>query len=248
MKNMFGIIFFCALTASAHAQQMSAGSQVLVSGRADLKVVNDQAVISFYAEEVDKDKTLAATRVNQKMKAGIEFIKREYKEIELSTRNYHSSQVYEEVSGKNANGMPTVKQQATGWRVGQYLDLKTRDLKNLPAMVAYLQRTLALNNVRFELSDEVNKRVEAERIVAGYKNLNEKIAMIAQAMGRQVSDFVIDSIDFEGGEINRGDNRAYGRLVTVSGSNVRGDKIVEPDFEPGMSAISIRVDAKLRVK
>ena len=248
MREIFGIIFFCALTASANAQQMSVGSQVLVSGRADIKVVTDQAVISFYAEEVDKDKTLAASRVNQKMKAGIEFIKREYKEIELSTRNYHSSQVYEEVSGKNANGMPTVKQQANGWRVGQYLDLKTRDLKNLPAMVAYLQKTLALNNVRFELSDEVNKRVEAERIIAGYKNLNERIAMIAQAMGRQVSDFMIDSIDFEGGEIDRSDNRASGGFVTVSGSNVRGDKNVEPDFEPGMSAISIRVDAKLRVK
>lgn len=227
---------------------MSAGSQVLVSGRADIKVVNDQAVISFYAEEIDKDRTLAATRVNQKMKAGIESIKREYKEIELTTRNYHSSQVYEEVASKNANGMPIVKQQANGWRVGQYLDLKTRDLKNLPAMVAYLQKTLALNNVRFELSDEANKRVEAERIVTGYKNLNERIAMIAQAMGRHSSDFIIDSVDFEGGEIDRSPNRAYGRVVTVSASNVRSDKIVEPDFEPGMSMVSIRVDAKLRVK
>jgi len=104
VKKILGLFLFCVLTASAHAQQMSAGSQVLVSGRADIKVVNDQAVISFYAEEVDKDKTLAATRVNQKMKAGIEFIKREYKEIELTTRNYHSSQVYEEVASKNANG------------------------------------------------------------------------------------------------------------------------------------------------
>jgi len=105
-----------------------------------------------------------------------------------------------------------------------------------------------LNNVRFELSDEANKRVEAERIVAGYKNLNERIAMIAQAMGRHSSDFVIDSVDFEGGEIDRSPNRAYGRVVTVSASNVRSDKIVEPDFEPGMSMVSIRVDAKLRVK
>jgi predicted secreted protein len=248
MKLILGILVVSVLASPVYAQKIGAGAEVLISGRADLKVTNDQAVVSFFIEEVDKDKTLAATRVNQKMKAGIEFIKREYKEIELSTRNYHSSQVYEEVASKNANSMPTVKQQANGWRVGQYLDLKTRDLKNLPGMVAYLQKTLALNNVRFELSDEVNKRVEAERIVAGYKNLNERIAMIAQAMGRQVSDFIIDSIDFEGGEIDRSPNRAYGRMVTASASNVRGDKIVEPDFEPGMSAISIRVDAKLRVK
>lgn len=248
MKNILGLFFFCVLTASVHAQQMSAGSQVLVSGRADIKVVNDQAVISFYAEEVDKDKTLAAARVNQKMKASIDFIKQEYKKIELSTRNYHSSQVYEEVASKNANGMPTVKQQANGWRVGQYLDLKTRDLKNLPAMVAYLQKTLALNNVRFEVSDEVSKRVEAERILAGYKNLNERIEMIAQAMGRHASDFIIDSVDFEGGEIDRNANRTYGKFFTASVSNARSDKIVEPDFEPGSSIISIRVDAKLRVK
>lgn len=67
-------------------------------------------------------------------------------------------------------------------------------------------------------------------------------------MGRPVSDFIIESIDFEGGEIGRSANRAYGRVVTVFGSNVSGDKVVEPDFEPGMSAISIRIDAKLRVK
>lgn len=248
MKNILGLFLFCVFTASAHGQQMSVGSQVLVSGRADIKVVNDQAVISFYAEEVDKDKTLAATRVNQKMKTSIEYIKQKYKGIELSTHNYHSSQTYEEVASKNANGMPIVKQQANGWRVGQYLDLKTPDLKNLPAMVAYLQKTLALNNVRFEVSDELGKRVEAERILAGYKNLNERIAMIAQAMGRQTSDFIIDSVDFEGGAIDRSPDRTYGRFFTSTVSNVRSDKIVEPDFEPGTSVISIRVDAKLRVK
>jgi hypothetical protein len=85
-------------------------------------------------------------------------------------------------------------------------------------------------------------------IAAKVASPNERIAMIAVAMGCQVTDYIIDSIDFEGGEIGRGANRAYFGVVANFTSNVRGDKMVESEFELGICAISIRVYTKWRVK
>ncbi|MFZ6648288.1 SIMPL domain-containing protein [Undibacterium sp. TJN25] len=239
------VIAVIALPAAlpAHAQQVS-GALVTVSGSADIKADNDQAVATFFIEEQDKEKDKAASRVNQKMKTGTDIIKKEDPQALLTTRGYYTYPVYaDEVA--SASSQPRKRTQ-TGWRVGQYLEVKTQNLKQLPATTAVVQKVLALNGLSFGLSDAAAKKLEAERLEASYKNLLEKVGVIAAAMGRKPVDAVIESVNFDGNDNAEPVFRAAPMMMAKS-SRMDAD-VAEPSFEPGITTLNARVVGKIRLK
>lgn len=244
MKKITGLIFASVIALPVSAQQMNTGTSITVSGYADIKADNDQAVATFFIEEQDKDKALAASRVNQKMKAGTDLIKKEDAQAQLATRGYYSYPIYSDEASVTVN-QPRKRQQ-TGWRVGQYLEMKTQNLKQLPATAAAVQKTLALNGISFGLSDVAGKNLEAARLEAGYKNFSERVHIIVKAMGRNDEHVVIESLDFDGGDSSV---RPYGAESMMMKSAMRGDaSVAETSFEPGVTALTIRVVGKVRVK
>jgi hypothetical protein len=83
-------------------------------------------------------------------------------------------------------------------------------------------------------------------------NLNERIGAIAGAMGRQVGDAVLDTVDFEG-------SGNYSNRVEVAGSRVLAyasnlapaapaPPMVEASFEPGETTLQMRLVGKVRFK
>ena len=93
MKSAIAVVAAAVLALPAYAQQVS-GALVTVAGVADIKADNDQAVATFFIEEQDKEKDKAASRVNQKMKAGTDIIKKEDPQAALTTRGYYTYPVY----------------------------------------------------------------------------------------------------------------------------------------------------------
>ncbi|HWW69592.1 MAG TPA: SIMPL domain-containing protein, partial [Duganella sp.] len=88
-----------AFTLAAHAAPESlptTGALVVVPSSGEVTHVNDQAVVTFNVEEVDKDKATAASRANQKMKQGTEIVKREDPQAKLKTHGYYTYPVYPE--------------------------------------------------------------------------------------------------------------------------------------------------------
>lgn len=219
------------------------GAVVTVTGSAELKIDNDQAMVSFFVEEQDKDKAAAASRVNQKMKAGTETIRKEDPQALLSTKGYYSYPVYSEDAATPA-GQPR-KRVLTGWRTGQYLEVRTANLKQLPATAAAAQKIMALNGIQFGLSDAAIARAEKERIQAGYRNFSEKLGAITETIGKQTSDVVIDSLDFDGAanEIQR-----YAAAPVMLRASRAEATVSEPSFEPGITALTIRVTGKVHFK
>jgi predicted secreted protein len=222
----------------------SGGTIVTVAGNAEIKVDNDQAIVNFFIEEQDKDKAKAASRVNQKMKAGTELIKQLDGKAALSTRNYYTRAVYAEELQTSSNQVR--KPQLVAWRVGQYLEVKTQNLKELPSLVAAVQKTLAMNGISFELSEEAIKKVEAQKIDLAYKNLMSRVDIIAKAMGRKSSNVQIEVLDFDGIEAMT-QVRSYGGDMLMK-SAPQGGNVEEPNFEPGVTVVNQRINAKVRIQ
>jgi hypothetical protein len=133
------------------------------------------------------------------MKQGTEIVRRADPKAELKTQGYYTYPVYPEppvqplpAAGRQAAPVPI------GWRVGQYLEVKTTNLAELPKTAAAAQKVLAINGINFGLAPATEKMLDDQRIAATYRNLNERIVSIARAMGRQPADAVIDTVDFEG--------------------------------------------------
>ncbi|MFC0135425.1 SIMPL domain-containing protein [Massilia eurypsychrophila] len=233
-----------AAQANAQTASSTSGALVIVPAFGEVTHANDQATATFAVEEHDKDKAAAASRVNQKMKQGTEIIRREDPQASLKTQGYYTYPIYPEPRPVQGAGMP--KAVPVGWRVGQYLEVKTTNLAALPKTTAAAQKVMSLNNLRFGLAPATLKQLDDRRIAATYLNLNERIASIAAAMGRRPADAVIDTIDFEGS------GRYAQQEVSVMGSRAMAKmdaaEVAEPTFEPGETTLQMRLVGKLKFR
>jgi uncharacterized protein len=237
-----GLAFAAGIVHAQSAAQTS-GTLVIVPAYGEVKQINDEAHVVFSVEEQDRDKTAAASRANQKMKQGTDILKREDPQGVLQTRGYYTYPVYADDQPR-----PNAKtRQIVGWRVGQYLDMKTMNITQLPKTVAGAQKVLSLNGVQFGLSEAATKKLDDKRIETTYRNLGERIVSIARAMGRNPADATIETIDFEASG-NYAQNEA--RVATMAAASFRNEpqQIEEPNFEPGETSLRMQVVGKVRFK
>lgn len=242
-----GLMFAASLQAQAQAAS-TAGTLVIVPAFGEVTHANDQAILTLAVEEFDKDKAAAAARVNQKMKQGVEIVKRADPQAQLKTQGYYTYPVYQDNPPPQPLGA-TRKPVPAGWRVGQYLEVKTLNLNGLPKTAAAAQRVLSINGLQFGLSPSTTKQLDDQRIAATYQNLNERVAAIAAAMGRRVSDAVLDTVDFEGSG-NYAQDRAEAAPMAMRSAMMKGGQpeVQEPSFEPGETTLQMRLVGKLRFK
>lgn len=233
-----------AASAVAQVPMSTAGIVVMLPADGEVRHVNDQATATLMLEEQDKDKSVAASRLNQKMKKGTEIVRHEDPQAVLKTRGYYTYPVYPDEPQKPAN-KPRVP---VGWRVGQYLEVVTTNLSGLPKMVAAAQSILALNGLNFSLSDATAKKLDDERIAVAYKTLSERINAMARAMGRNPADAVLESVDLEGvGDRVQPHNFALAQ--TKMRMNVaESAPVEEPSFEPGETTVHLQMVGKVRFK
>ncbi|QBE65183.1 SIMPL domain-containing protein [Pseudoduganella lutea] len=240
-------LVFSAAQAGAQAQVPTTGTTVIIPATGEVKAPNDQAIAVLAVEEQDKDKAAAASRVNQKMKQGLDILKREDPQASLKTMNYYTYPVYPE--DRPVQPMAASKPRVpTAWRVGHYVEVKTTNLGGLPKTVAAAQKVLTLNAIQFGLTPAATKKLDDQRIAATYKNLNERIASVAGAMGRPVSDAVLDTVDFEGSG-NYADREAGGQvMMAMSKRSMDSAEVAEPSFEPGETTLQMRLVGKVRFR
>jgi uncharacterized protein YggE len=237
-----------AVASQVHAQTAPAtgGTLVIVPAFGEVTHPNDQATATFLVEEQDKDKAAAASRVNQKMKQGLEIIRKEDPQATLKTQGYYTYPIYPERRPLPDGTVP--KQIPSGWRVGNYVEMKTTNLAVLPKTAAAAQKILALNNLSFGLAPATLKKLDEQRIAATYKNLNERIASIAAAMGRKPSDAVLDTVDFEGSGHYAGPREEFAAAPMAMAAKMRSPEVSEPTFEPGETTLQMRLVGKLKFK
>lgn len=238
------IWFLCPAWLQAEPKISTAGTLVIVPAYSEVRQANDEAQVIWAVEAQDKDRVAAASRVNQKMKHGMEVIRRADPQATFQTRGYYTFPVYQDEPPR-AGAKP---RQPTAWRVGQHLEMTTANLDDLPKTAAAAQGVLSLHGLQFRLSEAAAKKLEERRIEGAYRNLTQRIAAIAQSMGRNLQDAALETIDFEG-------SGAYAQQAELA---VKTDMralpsqaeslIEEPKFEPGETTLQMRVVGKFRLK
>ncbi len=235
-----------AMPAFAQNTLATSGAMVIVPAYGEVTHPNDQVVATFFIEEQDKDKSAAASRVNTKMKQGTEIVRREDPKAILKTVGYYTYPVYPEAVPRPDGQPQTQPRVPTGWRVGQYLEVKTTNLANLPKMTAAVQKVLALNGLNFGLTPDTIRKLDDQRIAATYKNLNERVAAIASSMGRKMSEAVVDTVDFEGSGNYAGQQDSSPMMMRAA--KAESADVAEPSFEPGETTLQMRLVGKVKFK
>jgi uncharacterized protein YggE len=240
---VFASLLFAA---GAQAQSVTAGTLVVVPAAGEVTHANDEAVLLLAVEEQDKDKNAAASRVNAKMKQGADIVHGSDPSAKLKTYGYYTYPVYPEDNPQRPLAA-NVKRVATAWRVGQTLEVKTSNLAGLQKTAAAAQKVLQINGVQFGLSPALTKQLDDERIAATYRNLNERVASIARAMGRKPDDATIDTIDFEGSGNYAGEERPQAMMMRAK-APAQAQDMAEPSFEPGETTLQMRLVGKVKFR
>ncbi|NUU03680.1 SIMPL domain-containing protein [Herbaspirillum robiniae] len=251
-KLMLGAALAAACIAAQAQSVQTTGTTVVVPATGELSVPNDQARVTLQVEEQDKDKTAAASRVNLKMKQGIDALKRQDPQATLKSYGYYTYAIYAEPQPVTAQQprQPAKARPIVGWRVGQYLDMTTQNLAQLPKTVSSAQSLLSLNGLQFGLSPAATKKLDAALFDATYKNLEERVSFISASMHRSPADAVLETVDFEGS----GNYAAPAAAPMAKMAMMRSDmaqeaaSVAEPSFEPGESTVSMRLVGKVRFK
>lgn len=246
MSRFLAALIFFALSPGLHAQPgvQTSGTLVIVPAYGEVKQANDEARTILMVEEQDKDKAAAASRVNLKMRQGTELIRREDPQAVLKTRGYYTYPVYNDEPGQPRQNNRA--RQPASWRVGQYLEVTTPNLAGLPKTIAAAQRILALSSLTFGLTEATSKKLEEQRIATAYRNLTERIAAVAKAMGRSPSDAVLDTVDFEASGAYAQDAAPAAKAMRAA--PMEAMQVEEPSFEPGETTLGMRVVGKVRFK
>lgn len=234
-----------AMTASAQTGPSTSGTTIVVAASGEVTHANDEATLTFTVEEHDKDKAAAASRVNRKMKEGMDILRAADPGAQLKTQGYYTYPVYPDQPPQPMAGVqrPPVP---VAWRVGQYLEMKTHNLAALPRTAAAAQKVLGISSLNFGLSPATVKRVDDQRIAEAYKNLNERVASMANAMGRKASDAVFETIDLD----NAGGITPPmpAPMMYASRAAKAPQEVAEPSFEPGETTLQLRIVGKVKFK
>lgn len=239
-----GLMFFVTATVvQAQPAVQTSGTLVIVPAYAEVKQANDEARATLMIEEQDKDKAAAASRVNLKMKQGTDIVRKEDPQAVLKTRGYYTYPVYADDPVQSRQG--NRGRLPVSWRVGQYLEITTSNLAGLPKTIATVQRVLALNSLHFGLSQATSSKLEELRIASAYSNLTDRVTAVAKAMGRNPSDAVLETLDFEASD-------AYAQDAAPTAKAMRAPmeamQVEEPSFEPGETTLGMRVVGKIRFR
>lgn len=231
---------------NVHAQPavQTTGTLVIVPAYGEVRQANDEARATLMIEEQDKDKSVAASRVNQKMKQGAEIVRKEDPQAILKTRGYYTYPVY--ADDPNQPRQNNRSRQPVSWRVGQYLEVTTPNLAGLPKTIASAQRLLALNSLHFGLTEATSKKLEEQRIAAAYRNLTDRVAAVAKAMGRNPSEAILDTVDFEASGAYAQDAAPAAKAMRAN--SMEAMQVEEPSFEPGETTLGMRVVGKVRFR
>ena len=235
------------IAAGAQAQSVTTGTLVVVPAYGEVTRANDEAVLSLTVEEQDKDKNAAASRVNAKMKQGTEIVRSADPSAKLKTYGYYTYAVYPEDNPQRPLAA-NVKRVPTAWRVGQMLEVKTTNLAGLQKTAGAAQKVLQINGVQFGLSPTLTKQLDDERIAATYRNLNERVASIARAMGKKPTDATLDTVDFEGSGNYAGADQAAPAPMMMMKSRAPAQEMAEPSFEPGETTLQMRLVGKVKFR
>jgi uncharacterized protein YggE len=244
-KLLLALTLAASPVAFAQTGPSTSGTLVVVPAFGEVKHANDEAVITFAVEEHDKDKAAAAARVNRKMKEGTEIVRRADPDAQLKTQGYFTIPIYPEVPPQQPMQAAPRPPVPVAWRVGQYLEVRTRNLASLPKTAAAAQKVLTISNLSFGLAKDTERRLDEERIAETYKNLNQRVAFIAGAMGRKPADAVLESVDFAGTGTVPPMPAPYAMAMTRAKT---AEEIPEPSFEPGETTLQMHLVGKVKFK
>jgi len=161
---------------TAFAQNTTVPNTILVTGKSEISVKPDEALVLIHVQKKSMKATDAAAMLNKKSQEIEQLVKKaELSDYKLTTSNYNLSvnRIYQKGTSKDS-----------GYVASQNIKISLKDPeKDLVSLVDQLNNEDEITyNVSFIISEEMQKAYEKQLLTAALNNAKEKAEHIASTM------------------------------------------------------------------
>lgn len=190
-------------------------------------IANDQLVADLYVEMTDSDATRLAAAITKTLNEAIATGKRE-PAVRLTSSARSTWPIYD------------TKNRLTGWRTRAGLQLESRDFEAGARVLAGLQSSLLLDNVRFELAEATADKARGELVdtaIAAFRARADQVTRALGARAWQLVELAIDTGDGMPAPMYRA-----ARMATMA------ESMPAPEFAGGDTALQVSARGTIRLQ
>jgi predicted secreted protein len=170
LRVSFALILLLIPTLGQSDTEPLTYNRISFTEEAGTEVENDLLVAVMSVEREGSRSDLLAAEVNRIIESAVQKVK-PVSEIKLQTLSYRTHAIYK-------------KSEIRGWRVHQSMRLESRDSKLLGKVIADLQKTLNVQSINYQISDERRRQHTDRLIEQALERFQSRAAKITQALGK----------------------------------------------------------------
>lgn len=220
----FLMLLLIALCAPVFAAEPPPRDQVSLSASASGEVENDTLVAVLSVQRQGNDTARLAAEVNRVMQKWLPRI-REVQAVKFQTLDYRTEPVY-------------TKGTISAWRVRQSLQLKSGDFEALSALVGRLQDEMAVQSIRYEVSDARRDAAQEQLIRQALDNFSQRAGLIAGQLKRPGYELMQISVQTNGAMPGP---RPMMRAMAMEAA------VAPPVLEPGEAQLTVTVSGSIHL-
>ncbi len=222
------LVLSLALAGSAFAADPAPRyNTVELQAEAQRELANDTVTASLYAELNDANPAALAAAVNKAANEALK-VAREYPDVRVRSGNNQTYPVY-------AKG-----NLLQGWRARAEIRLESKDFAAASRLIGQLQAGMRLANTAFSVSPEARRQTENELIAASIAAFKARADIVRGALGGR--SYKIQRLNVNTGYSGPPPRLAAARLMSSAAA-----EIAPPDFESGVSLVTVTVAGAIEV-
>ena len=198
---------------------------ISLSASASKEVNQDELQLTLYALSESEDARSSVTEVSNRINQALALLNAQ-SAIKVQTGGFTTHPVYH-------------KQQIKGWRSRQSLIVKSRDTALLSQLLAQLMPYVQLENMQYEISENIRRQVENDLIATAIKNFQQRAVLITSSLGRQKYRVV---------DLNISTSQPRPQLLQARTMSVRAEAAAPPAIQPGTRQVQVNVNGKIEVQ
>lgn len=227
IKQLTAIVLLSVLAYTGFASEANTYNRVTYQVTEQKEVNNDEITVIMSIERDHQDATMLADEINQLIIPANKTIQK-FPDVKSSTSDYSIRPIY------------TRDNRLDHWRGASSILLKSRNNKEMAALVQTLQKTMVIKSTRFSVSAERKEEIQAGMIEAALKKFNARAEMVSKGMGFKKYRLVNLNINNSGNTPRP--------IYAMASANARSESIAAPTFEAGITTLNVTVSGTIEME
>jgi len=215
-------------TVNASAGETNTYNRITFQVSEQQQVNNDEISVSMSIERDDQDATRLADEVNRLMANALGTV-RKFTTVHSQSGDYSIRPVYSR------------DKHLDHWRGSSTVLLKSRDIKDMAALVQQLQKNMTIKSTRYSVSTDRKEKIETAMIERAMKKFSARADLVTTGMGFRKYRLVDINI-------NNSSNVPPRPVYAMASAKLSSSDIAAPAFEAGETSLNVIISGTIEMQ